>query len=67
MIGFVVWLVLIGVCIASAFATIFLWFKWDEFRQYEVPGNEEAHERTKTYLAFAIVATVITVTTVNMF
>lgn len=59
-VGFVVWLLLIGVCLASLFATIFLWLKWDELRQQNYTG-QAAVERTKTYLAIAIVASVATV------
>jgi solute carrier family 44 protein 1 (choline transporter-like protein) len=59
-VGLVVWILLIGVCLCSFFATIFLWLKWDELRRQNYTGNQ-AVERTKTYLAVAIVATLVTV------
>nr|CAD7394408.1 unnamed protein product [Timema cristinae] len=62
--GVMVWLVLVGVVIATIAGTIYLWITWkkkkDAFSGSKV--NEEVNQRTViTYLVAAIIATIITV------
>nr|CAD7256283.1 unnamed protein product [Timema shepardi] len=62
--GVMVWLVLVGVVIASIAGTIYLWITWkkkkEAFSGSQV--NEEVNQRTViTYLVAAIIATIITV------
>nr|CAD7403400.1 unnamed protein product [Timema poppensis] len=62
--GVMVWLVLVGVVIATIAGTIYLWITWkkkkDAFSGSTV--NEEVNQRTViTYLVAAIIATIITV------
>nr|CAD7453294.1 unnamed protein product [Timema tahoe] len=62
--GVMVWLVLVGVVIATIAGTIYLWITWkkkkDAFSGSKV--NEEVNQRTvTTYFVAAIIATIITV------
>ncbi|XP_044269021.1 choline transporter-like protein 1 isoform X2 [Tribolium madens] len=63
-VGIVVWVVLIGVVLACCIATIILWILWDQSRNSNLPENmisDVDFRKTGTYLAFAIIASVITV------
>lgn len=59
MAAFVVWLVLVGVVLASVIGTIFLWVIYDQSKQAE--ENEFSKRKTTSFLVYAIVATIATV------
>ncbi|PSN43901.1 hypothetical protein C0J52_03676 [Blattella germanica] len=64
LVGIVVWLVLIGVTIASIVGTIYLWILWKAKKDEagKAKTNEEIEQiTTKSYLAYAIIATIVTV------
>ncbi|KAK5642484.1 hypothetical protein RI129_008651 [Pyrocoelia pectoralis] len=65
LVGFVIWIVLIGVAIASILGTAYLWMLW---RRSKIGSSSEEAivgsikvQKTSTYLAFAIIATITTV------
>jgi solute carrier family 44 protein 1 (choline transporter-like protein) len=64
-VGFVVWVVLIGVVLACCIGTVILWIMWHQSKQATdylperlIPDVDA--RKTGTYLAFAIAATVVT-------
>ncbi|KAL0266760.1 UNVERIFIED_CONTAM: hypothetical protein PYX00_009211 [Menopon gallinae] len=60
-IGFVIWLVLIGVVIASVGGAFFLWLLWKSARDELKEKNDESvlgRRTVNTYLVYAILATV---------
>ncbi|XP_018567705.1 choline transporter-like protein 1 [Anoplophora glabripennis] len=65
LVGFVVWIVLIGAVVACVIGTIVLWMIWkqakdstDRMSSNSIPDVDS--RKTQTYLVFAIVATVVT-------
>ncbi|KAF5305606.1 hypothetical protein FQR65_LT07686 [Abscondita terminalis] len=65
LVGIVVWLVLVGVVLACSLGTAYLWILW---RQSKMDSNDATHvigtvevRKTDSYLAFAIIASIVTV------
>jgi solute carrier family 44 protein 1 (choline transporter-like protein) len=65
LVGFVVWVVLIGVVLACCIGTVILWIMWHQSKQATdylperlIPDVDA--RKTGTYLAFAIAASVVT-------
>lgn len=60
LVGIVVWLVLLGAILSCLFGTIFLWIKWKN--EYDIDEQDRiTRKRTKVYLIYAIIATILTV------
>ncbi|KAF5304006.1 hypothetical protein FQA39_LY01791 [Lamprigera yunnana] len=65
LVGVVIWLVLIGVVLACIIGTIYLWILWKQSKSASDDGKPVTGvlgtRRTGSYLAFAIIATIVTI------
>ncbi|XP_057661357.1 choline transporter-like protein 1 isoform X2 [Diorhabda carinulata] len=66
LVGFVVWIVLMGSLSACVIATVVLWILWKHSKNYmdDIPDNlvpDVDARKTNTYLVFAILTTIATV------
>ncbi|KAJ8919637.1 hypothetical protein NQ315_006163 [Exocentrus adspersus] len=69
LVGLVVWIVLIGAVLASITGTVILWIIWKQTKDSTngMPSNlipDIDSRKTETYLAFAILATIVTIVVV---
>ncbi|XP_059622600.1 choline transporter-like protein 1 [Phlebotomus argentipes] len=61
LVGILVWLVLIGIVLASIIGVIWLWVKYDLVRRSTPEDSEVGVQRRQSWLAYAIIGTIITI------